>query len=202
MRLRKEIRKFSGKIWLKSRGFTLMEIVVSFSIIALLTAILMANYHSTNQRSQLNIIRQQIISDIRLAQNYSLGSKLYNGVIPPGGWGLYFRSQPPNNNFYILFADTIVNSNNYHRYNDGEANQAYGGKTVNLPSGITISYLKVNNVNVNRTSLEITYEPPDPTVWICRPGQCNGNRAVITLDDGNGQTRTITLNSFGLVDPN
>ncbi len=180
-----------------------MEIVVSFFIIALLTAILMANYHSTNQRSQLNIIRQQIISDIRLAQNYCLGAKQYNGSVPEGGWGLAFDSttsgNPDHNTYYRFFADTSGD----HRYDNGEANPVYGGKTIFLPSGYTISNIKINGSN--RDTLEITYEPPDPIVTICRPGgqnQCDGNTAVITIADNTGQTKTITLNNFGLVDPN
>jgi type II secretory pathway pseudopilin PulG len=183
-------------------GFTLVEIIISIIVISLLTAVLLANYHATNQRAQLNIVRQQIISDIRLAQNNSLGSKSYNGAIPQGGWGLYFDSRssgsPARNTYYYFFAD--ISSPVDNRYDDGEANPAYGGKTVYLPSGFTISEIRINNIR--RNTLEITYEPPNPTVTICRPVQCDGDIGTITITDNSGQFKTITLNTFGLVDPN
>jgi len=197
MRLRLELRKLI-RIKLNQTGFTLIEIIISTIVISLLTAVLMANYHATNQRSQLNIVRQQIISDIRLAQNNSLGSKTYNGAIPQGGWGLNIVNNTSN---YTFFADTSGD----HRYQSGEANQAYGGKTVNLPSNfnITLRVTRVGSPSSGVGSLNITYEPPDPTITICRPAACDGLVGYITITDNNtSQTKTIRINQFGLVDSN
>ena len=58
-------------------GFTLIELMVSVSIVALVSGIFLVNYHSANKQSELSMSAQKLVSDIRLAQSYSLGSKEY-----------------------------------------------------------------------------------------------------------------------------
>jgi len=168
-----------------SFGFTLIELLVSISIIALISGVFMVNYHNTNKRSELKVTVQKLASDIRLAQNYSLGSKTYDGVnTSKGGWGIHFSLSSPSN--YIIFADKNAPNGN-QAYDAGEAIE-----TKTLPAGVTISSLSPAN------TVDIVFFPPDPATYV------NGSDTIggqITLKENiNNSTAAVTVNFFGLID--
>lgn len=175
----------SGK---KQKGFSLLEILVSIFIIASISGIFMANYHSANKRSELINAAQKLASDIRLAQNYSLGSREFNNEAPAGGWGVYFNKTAPN--YYIIFADTNGNKN----YNAGIGEKF---KQVDLPAGVSVN----NIIDVKTGTLNyiaITFLSPDPITYIAAS---TNNKAQITLRDANtGSTKTVEVNFLGLVE--
>lgn len=158
----------------KQVGFTAVEILVSAFIIALISGLLLVNYHSTNKRSELIMAAQKLASDIRLAQSYALGSKEFNGNVPAGGWGISFYN---NASYYYFFAD------------DGDFNYEAGEKfkTVNLPEGIK---------SFSLPDKDIVFSPPNPITYI--NGNANSN-ATIRLNDGETD-KSIEINSLGLVD--
>ncbi len=145
----------------------------------------MVNYHGTNKRSELGMVKQKLVSDIRIAQNYSLGSKTYDGVnIPGGGWGVHFSLSDPTH--YIIFADK----------NFPDGNQAYdAGEAVevkNLPAGITINFLSP------ASPVDIVFFPPDPATYI--NGFNNTTARIILKENVNNSTATVFVNFFGLID--
>lgn len=174
------------KRYIKQNGFTLAELTVSIFIIALISATFLVNYHNTNKRSQLNVIKQKVASDIRLAQSFSLGSKLYGTSIPTGGWGVYFSTAAPTS--YIIFADIDGDK----AYDAGEANPSSGGKIVTLPSGITIYSIDIGS------PVNIVFFPPDPITYI--NGLSNNTVQVTLRESSNNTTATILVNFFGLID--
>ncbi len=161
----------------KKHGFTLAEILVSMFIIITLTTLLLVNYHSTNKRSELVMATQKLASDIRLTQEYALGSKEFyfeevSQGVPPGGWGIRFV-QP---DYVYIFADN----------EPGGATNILGYyKTINLPKGIS---LISNNVS-------IVFEQPNPTVYI----EGGASSVIIELTNGESNKR-IKVNFLGLVD--
>ncbi len=168
-------------------GFTLAELIVSIFIIAFISGIFLVNYHSTNQRSNLVITAQKVISDIKLTESYCLGSKEYNSAMPSGGWGIYFSIANPAS--YIIFADENENK----QYDIGEADSAKGGKTMNLPAGISL-----DNINIGDGSrADIVFLPPDPTIYINGAGIAVRLRFKENISDS---TKTIEVNSFGLAE--
>lgn len=169
-------------------GFTLIELSVSIFIIALISGVFMVNYHNTNKRSEINIVKQKLASDIRLAQNYSLGSKTYDGVTTPGGgWGAHFSLADPGH--YIIFADksAVGFPNGNQAYDAGEAME-----TKTLPAGVTISDLSPAN------PVDIVFFPPDPTTYI--NGLINSAARVELKENVNNSTAAVTVNFFGLID--
>lgn len=170
------------KIKINIYGFTYIELLASIFIITFMIGLFMVNYNNTNKRSQLGMIKQKLVSDIRLAQNYSLGSKTYDGInTPGGGWGVHFNVT--NRSEYIIFAD----KNNNQAYNPLEAME-----TKTLPAGITIDSLSPAN------TVDIIFFPPDPITYVNNSTIIN---AQITLRENiNNSTAVITVNSFGLID--
>lgn len=169
-------------------GFTLVELIVSIFIVALMSGLFLANYHSANKRSELGMIKQKLASDIRLAQNYSLGSKTYDGLnLPGGGWGAHFDLADPIH--YIIFADKAAFGfpNGNQAYDAGEAIE-----TKTLPDGISINALSPANV------VDIVFFPPDPVTYV--NGSAITGAQIVLKEEMNNSTAVITVNSFGLID--
>jgi len=176
-------RKIKKKV--NTAGFTIMEMIVSIFIIALISGIFLVNYHGASQRSGLINVVQKAISDVKLAESYCLGTKEYDGAMPAGGWGIFFSLDSPGS--YVIFAD----KNNNQQYDSGEADSAKGGKTIVLPNRIILDSINLGN------RADIIFLPPDPTIYI------NGasNSAHIKFRESIANTtKTMEVNSFGLAE--
>ena len=106
----------------------------------------------------------------------AMSAKEFEGVVPPGGYGINFQT---NLTSYILFADL----NNNKVFDSGEAIE-----TLSLERGVKISNLSP------ASPLTISFTPPDPTVNI----NPSNSLAIITLSN-NGQTKIIKVNKAGLI---
>ncbi len=168
------------------KGFTLIELLASIFIIGLISVIFIVNYHSTSKHSELNMTKQKLASDIRVAQNNSLGSKTYDGLNTPiGGWGAHFDINLAGQ--YIIFADKNADK----AYSAGEAIE-----TKTLPTGVIINLIKVSNIT--RSTADIVFFPPDPVTYI---NNASSTDARIELKEGtNNSLGVVTVNFFGLID--
>jgi prepilin-type N-terminal cleavage/methylation domain-containing protein len=179
-----------------NQGFTLLEIIVAIFIIALLAGIFLANYHGGNQSNDLTFAAQKIVSDIRTAQNNSLGSVPYGGYLPVGGWGIHFDTTV---NSYLLFADV----NNNKVYDADEAVTASGGLTFTLPANVVINNITGDNLTSDNshTKLDITFLPPNPTTRIYWGPAASSSYAVIVLKHNiTGKTADVNVNILGLIE--
>jgi prepilin-type N-terminal cleavage/methylation domain-containing protein len=164
-------------------GFTLIELLVSVSIITILTGVFLTNYHSTNKRSEINMIAQKMLSDIHLVQSKSLSLAEYGASnIPLGGWGIHLVNGESE---YIIFAD----NNGDNMYNIGEAEEAKGAKTINMGN------VSINNINLAEI-LDIVFLPPNPKVYF---NGTLGEEAIISLSDSESEKK-ININFLGVVD--
>lgn len=179
---------------MKKKGFTVIELVVSIAIISMVTAIFLVNYRTVNRRSDLTMISQKVVTDIRMAQNYSLGLARYgeNGStnIPSGGWGIYLDLQNYGNNKYIIFADDNANG----VYDSGEANINYGAALIDLPENIIIQSLSVGS------RANVTFLPPDPITTIKSELTSHPQLDIVIKDLRTNNIKTIRINYLGLVE--
>lgn len=181
-----------------------MEMIVSASVIAMLTAIFVANFHPARQKNLVNAAVNKLVTDIREVENYALSLKeLKNGTPPPRGYLLKFTT---DNDYFEVCSDNgdnqlCTNSELYQtRYIFGNEN-----KTENR---VIISNLKLDGAN--RPTIYLIFEPPDPVTIICQNNPtCDDNfahqppssAATITLRDTvAGESKTLEINKFGLVD--
>jgi len=175
-------------------GFTLLELIVSISIMSILTALFLANYHSNNQRTDLTMAAQTLVSDIRYAQANALGLIKYDGEVPAGGWGVFFTSGGENLDKYIIFAD----ENDDQLYTDTESLESLGGRIEELPPNIYISNITLDGVGVN--SVNVTFLPPDPITRI-NTHSATGTVVEIRLKETiNNTTKTVRVNFLGLAE--
>ena len=158
------------------KAFTLIELLVVTGIIILLSALVLPNYRTGESQLALQRSANKLAQDIRRAQEMAMSAKEFEGVVPPGGYGINFQT---NLTSYILFADL----NNNKVFDSGEAIE-----TLSLERGVKISNLSP------ASPLTISFTPPDPTVNI----NLSNSLAIITLSN-NGQTKIIKVNKAGLI---
>jgi prepilin-type N-terminal cleavage/methylation domain-containing protein len=91
-----------------ARGFSLIELVLVISIIAIMSAAVYSNYSAIDNRGKILSVTSKIKDDLSLAQNFSLSGKL-NKIYRPNGWGVNFNR---NLNKYTVFSD-LNNSKTY-----------------------------------------------------------------------------------------
>jgi len=102
---------------LKDAGFTLVELLVSVAIFAVMTALLVAKYGNFNQSVLLTDLAYDVALTIRTAQTYGLSVKGATAANPSGctdfqcSYGVYFDSSIDNNSLISLLAvknDSVV----------------------------------------------------------------------------------------------
>ena len=182
---------------IRSRGgFTIIEMLVSVSIMFILLGIFLANYHYYGQQGQLDMTALKLASDLRRIQNFALSLKERNGIIPAGGWGIYAQE---NANYYRVFTDT--NSNKTY-----DAGEQYQNELFQLPTNYKISDIRGDGASLpgNNGEIQIIYIPPNPSIWLCRANNCTTkyNQVDIIIQGQNSKTKTVTVNVYGLVEVN
>lgn len=179
---------------MKKSGFTLIELIVSVSIIIMVTGIFLANYSSANRRTDLTMAAQKLVADIRLAQNYALGLARYGSsgstTVPPGGWGIHFDLSVYGNNRYVVFAD----DNGDAVYESGEDIISSGAQVTVLPNNITIDSLTLGN------SADITFLPPDPLTTITGASATSSQIDIVLKDTKTQSIKTVRVNFLGLAE--
>jgi len=190
-------------------GFTLLEMITSMSLIVIITTIFIANYRSSNRRTDLVMTAQKLVADIHMAQNNALGLVKYNGEVPAGGWGIHFDKTEPKH--YIMFADlnkpasddlwdTRVAEIGYMRFDDGEGEVASGARVIDLPTGVEIVSLEIINADDAFNIANVTFLPPDPKTNIFNEIATSTFLQIGLRDAREGKVKTVRVNFLGLVE--
>jgi len=158
------------------KGFTLIEVLVVFVIITLISTILIVNWRKNEKRYLVKRVAQEIVQNIRKAQDMSLNSYEHEGVVPDYSYGIYFDNGDQDK--YMLFGD--LNRNNTYQPSDieiGEYLMETGTKINSLSSGVQ--------------DLNITFSIPDGFTNI-EPSASSAT-ITITKDDGTSGVDIVIL---------
>ncbi len=142
------------------KAFTLVELLVSVSIISIILSITLYNYGNFNDRLALSASVQELVVAIRQAQAY--GINVREGSINSGSfnsaYGIYLGEQDTN---YKIFID--LNNNNIFDSGTSELVQ-----TVELRNGVRIN--RICNVSTcpapGISSMAINFLRPNPDARI------------------------------------
>ncbi|MCI5108600.1 MAG: prepilin-type N-terminal cleavage/methylation domain-containing protein [Candidatus Pacebacteria bacterium] len=93
-------------------GFTLVEMVISISIILIITAVIMLSQRNFSETVELINVSQRVATVIREAQVKGLAVEILDDDYPLAGRGVYFDGSVN----YIYFSDTNEN----YKYDVGE----------------------------------------------------------------------------------
>jgi prepilin-type N-terminal cleavage/methylation domain-containing protein len=182
-------------------GFSMIEMLVSISIIGLISALFLVNYQGNIRRSDLQMTTNILAADTRLAQSYSLGLIKYDNIFPDGGWGIDFDLS--QNDRYYFFADGYDQQSDQQKQ-DNEILSEFGGRTILLPPTIKIKEIemKKDGSTYKPNHLAVTFIPPNPQTAIndyLTPGR--GDEVKIILENTrDNTTSTLLVNFVGLID--
>ncbi len=178
------IRNFSRRR-IKQSGFTIIEMLAVFAIVAILTGLFLAAYRSGQRQYTLSQAAQQVAADLRKAQNMAMGGIEIRGQYY--GYGIQFH-QTARPTSYHFYAD----KNNDNRFTNPVQDNLLD--TVNLPEGIIIQSTSEGPI------MDIFFRPPDPTTYINRndtPGKTGS--LTLELEDDPSSTKRITITTAGRI---
>ena len=164
------------------KGFTLIELLVIVTIIALMSALVIPNLKFGEERFAVQNSAHKLVQDLRKVQQMAMSSSEFNGTIPDGGYGIYFKI---NENSYILFAD-CSGDKLYDEASEKILEQSFFNEKIiinNLFSGIL------------KSELNIVFTPPDPIIYI-EPS--DDSMAEIFITDQVSE-KIIIVNKAGLI---
>jgi prepilin-type N-terminal cleavage/methylation domain-containing protein len=167
-------------------GFTLVELLVVLFIILLLSTLLLVNYRGGQKKYALSQASQQLISDLRKAQNMAMsGAEIYGQYC---GYGLEIdqSNRPTSYRFYADKSTDCQTSNN--QYDSGDEIL----EIIKLPSRIRIQ-------STSPSPIDIFFKPPQPTTYINADAGA-GVSGTITLEiEGTSFTKIVTVTTAGLI---
>ncbi len=179
------------------KGFTVLELIVSLAIFAMMTALVLSKYGNFNQGILLTNLAYDVALTIRNAQSYGLNVKstTRSGSDFNKPYGVYFdtNSTLQANTKIIFYADY----NSSSTYDAGDAII----QTTTITRGSTVSRVCVNAcVSPDPTKLDIVFKRPDPNAYIRVGGSStNSSSARITLKAIDNTTKVVVVNSTGQV---
>lgn len=173
-------------------GFTLVELIVTMTVLLIITTISLAKYPEFNQRVALKKTVQEVALVVRQAQAYGLGVKEYvpgSGIYP--GYGVNFDLSEPAK--FRLFAD--LNDNRVYDSESGELIELFeikdGSKIVRLCQN--------SGANCSMSILDVVYYRPSPVVYITADGIINLSNADVIFKSPNGRAKTIKIWQSGQI---
>lgn len=166
------------------RGFTLIEIIISTGIIALLLTLTLVNFRGGEKQYTLDQAAQKLAQDIHRVQNLSLAPQKF-GSPPQNPDSFRVTVLPTPGDRYLLVAD----------FPDGSSAEI--DRIDFLAEGkITIS--QVRSGPNPRPNISISFSPPDAIVGISGGG--NYAEIDLRLKSDPSKLRTVTVNSKGLIE--
>jgi len=178
-------------------GFSIIELLVSISILALISTIVLANHTRFNGSVLLGSLAYDIALSVREAQVFGVSVRQYNNEFQLG-YGVHFSGTTS----YELFVD-----GNKNRLFDTEDTII---KTFNVQRGFTLkSFCGITSENVSYcstdlqnpiTHLAIVFLRPEPDAFITSndPGVFY-SRGAITVTSPGGNTRVVDVASTGQI---
>ncbi len=177
----------------KRKGFTLIELMVSVSIFAMMTALLVTKYGNFNQSVLLTNLAYDIALTIRTAQTYGLsvqGNKVTGSPITfQNAYGVYFTTDSGQDQKVIFFAD---------RNNDGKYSSDESISTYYIKRGAKISNICADT-QCGALYASVTFLRPSPDAKICILTSCDLPYLKIVVQATDGGTRNIIIRKTGQV---
>jgi prepilin-type N-terminal cleavage/methylation domain-containing protein len=178
---------------IKSRGFTLVELLVVMAIMFVITSIVLQKYQGYDTNALFANASENIVLALRQAQVYGAAVKANSAICAGGvttfdcGYGVNISTVSPGG--LMLFVDT----NSDGLYEGGEEIQAITWATPVVVSGVTC-----NGGACGGGILNLTFKRPNPAAVIQDGGATTYSSATIVISSG-VKTSTITVTKAGQI---
>jgi prepilin-type N-terminal cleavage/methylation domain-containing protein len=181
-----------------TRGFSLIELVVTITIVTLITAIIMVRYSSFDSSILLNNQAYELALDIRETQVRAISIQVGPVAGDPfaSNFGLYFNSTQPNQ--YILFQDREL-FGNVGRY---DAPQETIGDPLTIDSRFRIATMYINGNPANTVSdVSVLFKRPNFDARISGPSFSNTESVHIVIESvrNSAARKTVVIYRSGQI---
>jgi len=176
---------------INSRGFTLIELLVAIAIIAIVLGVSFLGYHTKGEKLDLQRVVLKISANMEKAREMAMSADKFSGLIPAGGYGVYFNITSPNQ--YIIFADLGPSPDKVY------SGSSEAVETISLGNKIKIKSISPPNPS---NVVNIVFMPPSPDVYLQGGTIVDQVEITISLVSDPSKTKTIAVNKAGLISIN
>jgi len=185
-----------------NKGFTLIELMVVVSIVAIISALSLFNSSKLNSAVLLSNTAYEIGLIIRDAQISGLGAKVLatNGVATTSNQGVYFDTFKPEQ--VIFFSD--LNKNN--KYDPLEESQVYNIENRRAGKIISVCKIGTSTTSCNTSDipdLNIVFKRPNPEAYFyygsAVPITEHFGSVVVNMGFPGGDCRSIIIYKTGAI---
>ena len=153
LKLKQKSKKIAGftltprpGVTLRSKGgFTIMELLVTLSIMGILSSIMIANFAGQRIRQKLNIAQNELVTNFRKIQSFALSSRNIQ------------ENQPVQ--YYLIKLD--LNRPFEYKiqamYDVGSQPKLVDVETIKFPEGIRLA--QINPITITRSVIPTIYQP-------------------------------------------
>ena len=178
-----------------SRGFTILEMLISVSIILFISGQVLVSFSNLKETSTLTRAAQELAFNIRRAQNMSVavvGVGIGGTMQIPNAVGLRLSSAEGNNKRYFFFAD------------QGASNGLYDGSTERIEPDIllpgNVSITSITGEVPESPGVHIIFYTPEATLLLSNGvGTPISNFVTITLTGPSGGIQRVRIRMSGQV---
>ncbi len=152
-------------------GFSMIELMVTTSIVAVISSIVLFNFPSFSSKILLENLTHEIALVVRQAQVYGIGIKATAGGVFPS-YGAHFDTDPAKQKQVLLFAD--ANTNGIYEAGNDTVIETFEIQRGNYISGLC-SIASGFTTCAPTEEIDITFKRPDPEAKICAGSVCTGS---------------------------
>lgn len=180
---------------LRTRAFTLIELVVVTAIMTIITGLVLANNAKFGSVITLENLGYDVGLAIRKAQVYGISVRGSGGVFAPG-YGAHFEAASPDS--FWLFPDY----NNNGLYDAGSEVQL---ESETFRAGYRMVGLYAtndsNSLGASRTKLDVLFKRPEPGAYIYADGTTatQYSQAQIVIQSPQGDIKTVVVDVAGQI---
>jgi prepilin-type N-terminal cleavage/methylation domain-containing protein len=199
----------SSRTQSSSRGFTLVELLVSIGIFTLITTTSVFGYSDFNSSVLLTNLAYDVALSVRQAQFYGITVKQSSDPLVnfDSGYGVHFTRDATS---YTLFEDGRGGGTLNHQYEtaldpaDDEAIETYSIQKGNFISRLCAK--GSGSINCGLTSLDLSFMRPNPETYVALSENANPSvfdpaqtLSIICVASPKGTVRKVTVESTGQI---
>ena len=185
----------------------MVEILVVVLVIALFSAILVADFPRIKKRMALSRAVYAVSQDIKKVQDMGFSGVKIEGV-PVAGYGIYFNLDTLGDKKYIIYADRGTGTVGDKRFSgvyvdcddpEAQADQDCIIEEIDMSSEPGIIIKEFKSVSDLR-QLSVNFSPPNPEIIISTLAEGKNNAEIVLGMESGEDSRSVQINLSGLIE--